>query len=257
MRFYRNESLTDDPRVQSRPNASPKIFPLDRCLLPIVIKGLSILTLLLCLLVIFSTGACGEISPESGLHSAPGWALSSPEKRIGGSAVASSTFASRSASQVAQPHQENPACAYDFASGVHKYLYCHDNPVNGTDPSGHENLPSLSVSMGIGFGIGAASTALANHALGRAQTVGSILQGAALGAVLGPLAVEYAWFGVAAGGVGVASSATMVWEVFNNPNSTYVQKVDASALLVASVSRRGVGPQQRLLLQWVGHFFID
>jgi hypothetical protein len=79
------------------------------------------------------------------------------------------------------------------------------------------------------------STIAANHALGRAQTYTSILQGGALGAVLGPLSAEYAFIGVGAGAIGIAGSGTLVYDVFKNPNSTYFQKVEASALLVASV----------------------
>jgi Pretoxin HINT domain len=82
--------------------------------------------------------------------SAPGWALARPETRVGGSPVFSSTFASQSASQVAEPHQENGACRYDFASGVHKYLYAHANPVMMTDPSGHESLIGVSIASTIG-----------------------------------------------------------------------------------------------------------
>ncbi len=124
---------------------------------------------------------------------------------------------------------------------LHKYLYAQGNPVMNTDPSGHWSLSGTLTTAGIGASIGALSTVVANHALGRAQTTSSILMGAGLGAVLGPLAAEYAWFGVAVGGVGVASSGTVVWEVFSNPNSAYVQKVEASALLVASVWGTSVG----------------
>lgn len=30
---------------------------------------------------------------------------------------------------------------------LHKYLYCHDNPVNGTDPTGHESVISINAGM--------------------------------------------------------------------------------------------------------------
>ena len=37
---------------------------------------------------------------------------------------------------------------------LHKYLYCHGNPINGTDPSGHEfSLMGLNVSQSIGGGL--------------------------------------------------------------------------------------------------------
>jgi RHS repeat-associated protein len=124
---------------------------------------------------------------------------------------------------------------------LHRYLYVADNPVNLVDPSGREfTLVGTLSTAGIGASIGALSTVVANHALGRAQTFSSIAMGAGLGAVLGPLAAEYAWFGVGVGAVSVASSGTIVWDVFKNPNSTYFQKVEASALLIASVGGTAV-----------------
>ena len=174
--------------------------------------------------------------------SLPAHAVARPETRVG--EIFSSPLKSAPADldQTLEPRRESRSCDYDFASGVHKYLYAHGNPINGCDPSGHEfTLVGTLTTAGIGATIGALSTVVANHALGRAQTTSSILMGAGLGAVLGPLAAEYAWFGVAVGGVGVASSGAMVWDVFSNPNSTYVQKVEASALLVASVWGTTVG----------------
>lgn len=66
-----------------------------------------------------------------------GRAMVRPETRVGGSPGFSSVFASELPSQVTEPHQEKPGCGYDFAPGVHNYLYAHANPAMNTDPSGH------------------------------------------------------------------------------------------------------------------------
>ena len=59
---------------------------------------------------------------------------------------------------------------------LHKYLYAHGNPINRIDPSGKSDisLGSLSVSMGIGAGIGALSSVAANIAMGKAVTWTSV-----------------------------------------------------------------------------------
>lgn len=85
----------------------------------------------------------------AGPMSVPVRALARSETRVGGGAEFSSVLASPSASQVGQAHQESLGCAYDFASGVHKYLYCHDDPVNSIDPSGHESLITIQAAMGL------------------------------------------------------------------------------------------------------------
>jgi len=77
----------------------------------------------------------------------PAWAHCRPENRVGGSPVFSSDFTfADDANPVGTP-TENPACGYDFASGVHKYLYTQGNPVNMRDPSGR-------IGEELGFGAG-------------------------------------------------------------------------------------------------------
>src|SRR6266542_5602279 len=66
----------------------------------------------------------------------PGWTTLRPENRVGGSPDFSSTFAAEAPSQVAEPHQENLVWVCDSASGMHKYLYGHADPVNRIDPRG-------------------------------------------------------------------------------------------------------------------------
>src|SRR5437867_3870330 len=67
---------------------------------------------------------------------------------------------------------------------LHRYLYAGDNPVNRIDPSGNTDisLANVLITSGIGAGIGGLSSAVANYAMGRAITFGSVLQGAAIGA---------------------------------------------------------------------------
>ena len=65
------------------------------------------------------------------------WAVARPENRVGGSPVFSSDFASQETAKPIVASGENPGCGYDFASGVHKYLYAQDNPVDMDDPSGN------------------------------------------------------------------------------------------------------------------------
>ena len=63
-------------------------------------------------------------------------AVARPENRVGGSPVFLSVFASQESAKPIGTPSENGGCGYDFASGVHKYLYCQGNPINGKDPSG-------------------------------------------------------------------------------------------------------------------------
>jgi hypothetical protein len=72
------------------------------------------------------------------LTGTPAWAHCRPENRVGGSPVFSSNFTfADDANPVGTP-TENDGCGYDFASGVHKYLYGADNPGDNDDPSGND-----------------------------------------------------------------------------------------------------------------------
>ena len=84
-----------------------------------------------------------------GLPSPAAKAITRSENRVGGSPVFSSDFASQETANPIGTRAENPGCGYDFASGVHKYLYVGDNPVNQIDPSGQDfTLGSFSVTAG-------------------------------------------------------------------------------------------------------------
>lgn len=92
--------------------------------------------------------------------------------------MASRIFAPR----LTQSHREIPSAGYDFASGVHKYLYEHGDPVNGVDPSGHGfNLISSLKDSGLGAAIGGLSAATADYAHGRSITVASGAPGCGVG----------------------------------------------------------------------------
>jgi hypothetical protein len=97
-----------------------------------------------------------------GLTSVPASALCRPETRVGGSPVFSPNFASKEMANPVGTPSGNGGCGYDFASGVHKYLYAQDNPVMGSDPSGRAayfvernlNITAGSLGWELGFGHG-------------------------------------------------------------------------------------------------------
>jgi len=112
-------------------------FPVHRrfaTLAAIVTMPFRILSLLLCLLV-------------AGPMSTPAWALARPETRVGKIFSAPLKSAAADLDQTLDARWENPACGYDFASGVCKYLYCHADPVNRIDPSGMMDMIQLQAVM--------------------------------------------------------------------------------------------------------------
>ena len=66
------------------------------------------------------------------------WPVALPKNRVGGSAVFSFVFAFQYIGQTLDTPAENGGCGYDFASGIHKYLYAANNPINMSDPSGND-----------------------------------------------------------------------------------------------------------------------
>jgi hypothetical protein len=66
------------------------------------------------------------------------WPVAVPKNRIGGSPGFSFAFAFQFSGETLDTPDENGGCGYDFASGVHKYLYAADDPVNLDDPSGND-----------------------------------------------------------------------------------------------------------------------
>jgi len=68
--------------------------------------------------------------------STPAAALCRPENRVGVFSEKPSVFASQEVAKPIGTPSETPACGYDFASGVHKYLYAQGDPIDHVDPSG-------------------------------------------------------------------------------------------------------------------------
>ena len=81
-----------------------------------------------------------------------------PENRVWGFSEKTSDFASQENVNPIAASGENPGCGYDFASGVHKYLYCQNDPMNMVDPSGRDgDIPTLDITMSAGEAIDAGS----------------------------------------------------------------------------------------------------
>jgi len=83
------------------------------------------------------------------LTGSPALALCRSENRVWGFSEKPADFASYETAKPIDTPSENPGCGYDFASGVHKYLYCQDDPVIGRDPSGHEEMVEFEATAGL------------------------------------------------------------------------------------------------------------
>jgi hypothetical protein len=77
--------------------------------------------------------------PPAALNVLP-WPVAAPKNRVGGSAAFSFVFAFQYIGQTLDTPAENGGCGYDFASGIHKYLYAEDDPVDNDDPSGNDDV---------------------------------------------------------------------------------------------------------------------
>jgi RHS repeat-associated protein len=121
---------------------------------------------------------------------------------------------------------------------LHKYLYAHDNPVNGSDPGGEMfSVGSMAISIAIYATLGAiagiAVNGINNWALGRPFFTGAG-GAAAFGAAALPLSVAFPVVGLALAGAGIYGASNTAWQVFNG-NSTAGQKGAALFLVGLSV----------------------
>jgi len=91
------------------------------------------------------------------------WPVATPKNRVGGSAAFSFVFAFQYIGETLDTPAENEGCGYDFASGVHKYLYGADNPVMGTDPSGNKTVIVVTDADNKGSGDQTAADKAASH----------------------------------------------------------------------------------------------
>jgi hypothetical protein len=76
-------------------------------------------------------------TPPAALNVLP-WPIAAPKNRVGGSPAFSFVFMFQYIGETLDTPVENGGCGYDFASGVHKYLYAEDCPINNTDLSGNQ-----------------------------------------------------------------------------------------------------------------------
>lgn len=99
---------------------------------------------------------------------------------------------------------------------LHKYLYCHVDPVNSTDPTGMFTLAGLGMNMGIGAALGGlVSGSITTIGGGDWSDIGaSALRGAMTGAVAGGLGYSAgSLIGVAASGMGSSLLLTGILEI--------------------------------------------
>lgn len=131
---------------------------------------------------------------------------------------------------------------------LHRYLYSDGDPVYDVDPGGNEefSLGSVTASIGIGATLGGISGGVADYALTGNVSLKSVLTGAALGGVLGPVAGLSPYIATTLGLIGVASSASVIGKVFTDPTATPARKFAAAILLVASVAGTGASGRQAI-----------
>ncbi|MCS7338802.1 MAG: hypothetical protein NZ739_11310 [Verrucomicrobiae bacterium] len=119
---------------------------------------------------------------------------------------------------------------------LHKYAYCHCDPVNRVDASGRHGLLVTTLTVaGIGAGIGMLATAAAVYAYqGRVATFGEILTGGVLGALFAVGAFWIPELAIMLGLYGVITTAIGAYGVWADPNIPWDRKVLATVLFIAS-----------------------
>jgi hypothetical protein len=107
---------------------------------------------------------------------------------------------------------------------LHKYLYAHCDPVDLVDPSGHETLGSILTGASIGAILNVADTCIATRGKAKARDlVASFLLGGTVGAIGGgiaPLFWEAGFAGkVFVGGIGLSMGAWGVGDAIQQENA--------------------------------------
>ncbi|MDR3197657.1 MAG: RHS repeat-associated core domain-containing protein, partial [Planctomycetaceae bacterium] len=120
---------------------------------------------------------------------------------------------------------------------LHKYLYAHNDPINGIDPSGN-SLAGVSISIAIGVGIGAIGGgvlgAVRNCALDLPPQT-NLFQNMLFGAIIGGVGVVCPWVWYGAAIFATADSLAVLFTTLSDPNTTWQQRTAAFTLVVLSL----------------------
>ncbi|MGH7990242.1 MAG: hypothetical protein ACREDS_08665, partial [Limisphaerales bacterium] len=91
------------------------------------------------------------------------WPVAVPKNRVGGSAVFSFVFTFQYIGETLDTPGENGDCGYDFASGVHKYLYGECDPADRVDPLGEQSVYVITDAENPGFKDKSSANKVASH----------------------------------------------------------------------------------------------
>ena len=121
---------------------------------------------------------------------------------------------------------------------LQSYVYANDDPVNGYDPSGHEDLTSALVTIGTialqGALVSGAAYGVSLYAYNQTFSWQTFSIAVGLGAILAPMAVFCPPFGILLGTLGTLTGAVATYNVFTDPNATWGQVAASLVLTVAA-----------------------
>jgi hypothetical protein len=116
--------------------------------------------------------------------------------------------------------------------------YAANNPLNATDPYGHDLTGTLAViglQASLGAVLGIAFNGVANYSRGLPFLNNALFAGS-VGAVAAPLSILFPPFGVALAGLGIIGSSANAYSVLANPHSSLGQDGAAVFLVLASIA---------------------
>ena len=125
---------------------------------------------------------------------------------------------------------------------------CMGIPVNNWDPSGRVTLAQVGIAISSGALLLAGFTVLSNYASGRPLLSG-VLEAMLLGAVVGAMILFAPALLPLLVAVGGAAAATLVFEVWRDPDSSNGQKL--AAIIVLASAGFGVRPSSQQLRQFL------